>query len=241
MRSRSSTRKNLWGSLRAGDAVLVDSRDTDIVIPVIGQSGAGKSTFINTITKKTERPVFSGLDVGTTTFGYVTVDNPRTPGQRIVFVDTPGFNNSLVDDSEILRRLISWLAKSRTRLGGVVYLHEISQARTPGPALWKNLEYLAGQMHNGGANQVGGKGIVISTTKWSEVPQEVGERREKELQEKDWKLMIGLGTKVCRYQDTYESGWEVVHLILDHVAKKRSIEEDLQEIEKIIARIRMNL
>jgi len=184
--------------------------------------------------------VYSGLNIGTTTFGYAVIENPRAPGQRIVFVDTPGFNNSLVDDSEILRRLVSWLSKSRTKLGGVIYLHEISQARTPGPALWKNLEYLAGQMQNGGS-QAGGKGIVISTTKWSEVPREVGERREKELQQKDWSYMIGLGTKVCQYHDTYESGWAIVDLILDHVAKKRTIEEELQEIERIIARIRMNL
>ena len=33
-------------------------------------------------------------------------------GRRIVIVDTPGFDDTTVDDSEILRRIAVWLASS---------------------------------------------------------------------------------------------------------------------------------
>ncbi|KAG6908989.1 hypothetical protein DXG01_002478 [Tephrocybe rancida] len=199
------------------------------------------------------------MDLETKSLDYVVVDNRRNPLQRIIFVDTPGFNNSLVDDAEILRRIVLWLAKSsvffteqcasqlmskyarRTKLAGVIYLHEISQARTPGPALWKNLEHLSGKIGDDGSNRGGARGVVLATTKWSEVPKEVGERREQSLKDNDWEAMIGLGSQVRQYHDTNSSAWGVVEPILDHVAKVHTIEEDLQEIERIIARIRGNL
>lgn len=33
-------------------------------------------------------------------------------GQRIVIVDSPGFDDTYIDDSEILRRIAAWLASS---------------------------------------------------------------------------------------------------------------------------------
>ena len=33
-------------------------------------------------------------------------------GRRLILVDTPGFNDTYIDDSEILRRIAVWLASS---------------------------------------------------------------------------------------------------------------------------------
>ncbi len=36
----------------------------------------------------------------------------RNQGRRLIIVDTPGFDDTFVDDSEILRRVSVWLALS---------------------------------------------------------------------------------------------------------------------------------
>jgi hypothetical protein len=48
----------------------------------------------------------------TSTLQYEIVDpSPRT-GHRVIIVDTPGFDDTFVDDVEILRRIAVWLASS---------------------------------------------------------------------------------------------------------------------------------
>ena len=44
---------------------------------------------------------------------YEIVDNPPPlEGHRVIIVDTPGFDDTHVDDVEILRRISVWLASS---------------------------------------------------------------------------------------------------------------------------------
>ena len=44
---------------------------------------------------------------------YEIVDNPPPlEGHRVIVVDTPGFDDTYVDDVEILRRIAVWLASS---------------------------------------------------------------------------------------------------------------------------------
>lgn len=38
--------------------------------------------------------------------------NPDNPARKLVIVDTPGFDDTCTDDSEILKRIADWLAKS---------------------------------------------------------------------------------------------------------------------------------
>ena len=44
---------------------------------------------------------------------YEIVDNPHPlEGHRVIIVDTPGFDDTYMDDAEILRRIGVWLASS---------------------------------------------------------------------------------------------------------------------------------
>ena len=38
--------------------------------------------------------------------------HPNDPSRRLIFVDTPGFDDTYIDDAEILRRIAAWLALS---------------------------------------------------------------------------------------------------------------------------------
>jgi len=59
--------------------------------------------------------------------------------------------------------------------------------------------------------------IVLTTTMWDEVDEEVGNQRLEELKESYWKPMIKQGSMPFRYWNTQESATELLHL----VAKKR--------------------
>ena len=60
-------------------------------------------------------PVSHDMESCTSILQYEIVDNPRPlelGGNRVIIVDTPGFDDTHVDDLEILRRIAVWLASS---------------------------------------------------------------------------------------------------------------------------------
>ena len=42
----------------------------------------------------------------------VIIQHPTEENRRIILVDTPGFDDTYVDDVEILKRIADWLAQS---------------------------------------------------------------------------------------------------------------------------------
>ena len=59
------------------------------------------------------------------------------PGIRIHLIDTPGFDDTELKETDILRKIAAWLGDaydSEIRLSGLVYLHRISDPRMPGSA-----------------------------------------------------------------------------------------------------------
>ena len=58
-------------------------------------------------------PVGHDISSHTSTLQYEIVDDPPPrKGHRVIIVDTPGFDNTYVEDAEILRRIAVWLASS---------------------------------------------------------------------------------------------------------------------------------
>jgi hypothetical protein len=52
--------------------------------------------------------------------------------------------------------------------------------------------------------------VIIVTTKWSKIAIEEGARRMKELETHFWKDMIVDGCGTARFEDTYESAWNII-------------------------------
>ena len=59
--------------------------------------------------------------------------------------------------------------------------------------------------------------VVLTTTMWDGVPDSVGEKRERELQDDYWKPLIDGGASVRRFLGTRPSALEVLRPILSQV------------------------
>lgn len=94
------------------------------------------------------------------------------------------------------------------KVAGIIYLHEITQARMAGTAI-RNLEMFKKLCGNDALVNV-----VLGTTKWGELRPEVGQKREKQLAESFWKDMIQRGSIMMQVHDDASSAWRIVHHIL---------------------------
>ncbi|KAL0467618.1 P-loop containing nucleoside triphosphate hydrolase protein [Neurospora intermedia] len=107
---------------------------SDVVILVMGMTGSGKSQFVSKLTGE-NAGVGHSLTEGTVSLDlYSCVEN----GQRIFVADTPGFNDTQISDVEILKDIAFFLGQlhlRNVRLGGILYLHSITDNRVSGSAL----------------------------------------------------------------------------------------------------------
>ncbi|GLB39679.1 putative 50S ribosome-binding GTPase [Lyophyllum shimeji] len=223
MRKRFSANKGKRSVGRWPDAPVQNATMADIVIPVMGPTGAGKSTFINILFGESLMDVGHGLTSCTTQLKYGVIDLATVPGYRhlglqgrLVVVDTPGFDDTYDGDVDILRRIADWLEKSYRDsmvLAGVIYLHDVSQTRFSGTAR-RNLEMFR---HICGDRAL--QKVILGTTKWGRVDMGECRSHEEELTNAHWKGMIEKGSQVRRFDRTQQSAQEFVRTILaNHAA-----------------------
>jgi len=164
---------------------------------------------------------------------HFTFIHPDFPNRRIVVLDTPGFDDTEVDDREILRRIAVWLARSydaNMKLAGVIYLHEITQPRMLGTTR-KNLD-----MFTKLCGQDAIKNVILVTTKWSEVMPDIGKRRALQLRNEHWKFMTDLGSRIVSFDARQRTARRIANLILAQEAIDTfQIQHELVQINSILA------
>ncbi|KAF9004204.1 P-loop containing nucleoside triphosphate hydrolase protein [Cyathus striatus] len=235
MPKKSRTWKRKEAIMKKGDALVKNGKPNDMVIVVMGPTGVGKSTFINTFFDEDVTTVGHDLKSCTSNLKHIIRPHPFEPYRRIVVVDTPGFDDTYLDDAEILRRILVWLATSYTsdmKLAGVIYLHDISKNRMLGTTL-KNL-YVFQKLCGDQALS----SVVLATTKWSKLTDSsTGDARLDQLKTDFWKEMIEGGSEVFKFDKTRESAQEMVNYLLrphhlDYDVLK--LQEELVDLQKII-------
>jgi len=180
--------------------------ENDRIVVLMGPTGAGKSTFINYATKQDGSGVGHGLKSVTTEIRAVRCQHPDGKG-TVVFVDTPGFDDTYRSDIDVLSQIAGWFVKvykERVPLSAIIYLHRITDNRMAGSPL-KNLQMFASM-----CGQKALPGVALVTTMWSDIQVPMGEQRETQLKEAFWKDMMDQGCKVERFGDSYDSAWKVI-------------------------------
>ncbi|KAJ3570078.1 hypothetical protein NP233_g4640 [Leucocoprinus birnbaumii] len=211
-------------------------RDEDLVIVMMGPTGAGKSTAID---PDSNRSMVSALRVK---FGDKI---------NVVLVDTPGFDDTSRSDLEILETIAEWfktVPDGRGRISGIVYLHRITDPRMTHTVV-KNFDMfqrLCGERFF--------EKVVLATTMWPEDSEPVSASssltaqpspdlisREKDLIENYWGLMIERGSQYFRFTRTQESAWSIFNSLLRIQHENRlihlvRIQEELVNQKKSIPR-----
>lgn len=118
------------------------------------------------------------------------------------------------------------------KLAGILYFHDISQTRMFGTSR-KNLN-----MFRRLCGKDAEKNVVLVTTKWSEVLEEVGNKREQQLKSSFWQEMIQHGSQVARFEEPNlpESAWDVLEPILANRAEAVAIriQQELVDLGRLI-------
>jgi hypothetical protein len=143
---------------------------------------------------------------------------PSSPS-RVWLVDTPGFDDSLRSEVEILEEIAAWLAreyKQQAKLRGIIYLHAITANRMTGSAK-RNL-HMFKQLCGPDAFSR----IILASTMWEDVSQSAGAKRELQLKENPevWGHMIANGSKLTRHSNTPASAMAIVKNVLQASSKE---------------------
>ncbi|KAM0476109.1 hypothetical protein ACHAPX_006526 [Trichoderma viride] len=192
----------------------------DVVIAVMGVTGAGKSTFISLFAEDAQ--VGHGLQSCTSS---VSIHAATIKGQKCQLVDTPGFDDTNRPDAEILREVANWLNishENKIQLAGIIYLHRISDNRLGGAAM-KNL-----RMFKRLCGRDSLQCVVLATTMWNKSNLSLDVQREKELLEKSdfWGKMVKEGSQVFRH----DNGKESAAAIMEHIiGKQHRVTLDIQK------------
>lgn len=147
-------------------------------------------------------------------------------GQNFVLVDTPGFEDTDMTDTEVLKMLVDWLAstyRAGKKLNGILYLYRIDETRMKGSSL-RNLNMF---------KQLCGDdfytNLTLGTTCWSIVPYNTAVLRETELKSNMsfWKTMISKGAGLERIPDDATEARNLVYRIATQGALPLQVQREV--------------
>ncbi|KAG9225349.1 hypothetical protein CCMSSC00406_0006264 [Pleurotus cornucopiae] len=200
----------------------------DIVIAVMGPTGAGKSTFISYACRKASKDLIGhNLESCTSKVQPIRI---TTGTHNVILVDTPGFDDTNMSDTRVLGMIADWLLETynnQVKLAGIIYMHRISDNRMAGTPL-KNLKMFAQLCGTAAADRV-----ILVTTMWGRVKQDVGAKREDELKSKFWKDMIDKKAKVARFEASFDSAWAIIGRVYEPLEREAVLlQEELADLQK---------
>ncbi|KAK6543826.1 hypothetical protein TWF694_000556 [Orbilia ellipsospora] len=201
-----------WMTFQVGDQ-QVGLTPSSPIIAIMGETGAGKSSFIKALGGLDEngQPPIVGHNLNSTTKSVSWYS--AAVGRRGFYVlDTPGFDDSYMSDFEILESLTRELAQIYTAarpLTGIIYVHDVSKEKMGGTS-YKSLQTF--QKLVGDTSL---KNVVLVTTHWRTFFYSAQEQREEELRRTFWASMIARGSGIVRHDGSRKSTLRIVQELLN--------------------------
>ncbi|KAI6009967.1 P-loop containing nucleoside triphosphate hydrolase protein [Pisolithus marmoratus] len=215
-------------TLRARSLVPTSAiKPDDVVILVMGKTGSGMSNFIN---KLTGMPPEDGAERLSSCTKEVYAYKCDHNGQRFIFLDTPGFNNQTMPQSEVFRAIARWLKKTYRRsikLTGVIYTQSITDNGSSATDVQSS--HLLGRLCGNEAFDR----IRLVMTMCDEVEASEADKVEGALQRTQWQSLIQDGARPERFDNTMENGWEIVRR-LGNRKKTLFLQKELVDMRKAL-------
>ncbi|KAI0184660.1 P-loop containing nucleoside triphosphate hydrolase protein [Xylaria flabelliformis] len=198
--------------------------DQPIRIAVFGKTGAGKTSFIKRATGA-DLEVGDGAASTTKKIQQVEVSPDKVRGHTVFLIDTPGFNDTDLEEPTLFLNLAKWLGNSHyngERLNGAIFLQGINEVRVlkgeeDGVKLFETI--------------VGPKNfprVIVATTMWDQVEQDFGVRNE-ENRAKLWHNLRAGDAKFVRFYNTEDSAIEIVRGCLGFPETEFLLQKELIE------------
>ncbi|KAF9058618.1 P-loop containing nucleoside triphosphate hydrolase protein, partial [Rhodocollybia butyracea] len=176
---------------------------------VMGSTGTGKSSFIRTISG--DQTVRVGSNLHSETLDIQRVEfTERNSGRKVTLVDTPGFDDSDISDTDILKMITNFLLNeydANRKLNGIVYLQRISDPRFGG----QNKRTLRMFQKLCGTDTY--RNIVVVTTFWDKVSDQEGQARESQMKSSFFRELVDRGAAFMRH--TRDLG--TAQKVIDHI------------------------
>ncbi|EWC47043.1 hypothetical protein DRE_03805 [Drechslerella stenobrocha 248] len=203
----------LWAITASGSAAVVGLTPSSPIVAIMGETGAGKSSFIKALGGLDENgnPPTVGHNLNSTT-KKVAWYSAGAGKKGFYILDTPGFDDSYMSDFEILEGLTLELAtiyKEARPLTGVIYVHDISKEKMGGTShkSLKTFQKLVGETSL--------KNVVLVTTHWPRFFTGKQLVREKELRTTFWASMLARGSQILRHDGSHKSALRIVKMLLE--------------------------
>ncbi|KAH6886982.1 P-loop containing nucleoside triphosphate hydrolase protein [Thelonectria olida] len=177
---------------------------------VMGPTGSGKSTFINNVLGQERFKVGVGMASETS---MVEDELIEIDGQLIRLVDTPGFDDTTLTDTQVLEMIVTWMGvqyKQKRKFAGILYLRDITEYKMKGSDI-TNLRMFRALCGTSGLDNV-----IVVTTKWNTMTEnrQLAEYREEQLLSDYLKPMLKSGAEYARDHGTAKSSRTIIRKVL---------------------------
>lgn len=155
----------------------------------------------------------------------VDIPPDKVGGRSVTLIDTPGFNDTDLEDPNLFLEMVDWLAGSYRNgetLNGAIFVQGINEVRV----LQGELDGLKLFQNMVGAEAF--SQVIVVTTMWDKVNENFGVNNENN-RASYWEGLVTRGAKLRRFYNTEDSALEIVRGCLEFPQTTLLLQRELMD------------